>query len=70
MTSLSTEDWQAIIGAVLPPEMLRPLTEQALTSVFGYLDGQADSAVLSLAGFKAHLGGPAGFEAGADESIN
>jgi len=63
MTSLSTEDWQAIIGAVLPPEMLRPLTEQALTSVFGYLDGQADSAVLSLVEFKAHLGGPAGFEA-------
>lgn len=60
---LSKEDWQAVIGALLPPEITRTLVEDAFTSVFGYLNGETESATLSLTAFKAHLGGPAGAQA-------
>ncbi len=63
LKSLSTENWEAVIRAILPPDMLRSLTEKALNSIFAVLNGQADSATLSLADFKAHISGPAGTQA-------
>ena len=63
LKSLSAEDWRAIISAVLPPEMTRTLIEESLHSVFGYLNGETESAVLSLTAFKAHLSGPSGSQA-------
>ena len=63
LKSLSKENWEKVIAALLPPELLRALTEDALTSIFAYLDGKTDSAALSLVELKARIGGPAGTQA-------
>lgn len=39
------------------------MTEQAIVSVFDYLNGKSETASLSLAGFKTHISGPAGADA-------
>ncbi len=63
LNSLSAENWEMVIGALLPPEMLRAMTGDMLTSIFAYLDGKTDSAALSMVDFKAHVSGPAGTQA-------
>lgn len=63
MKTIPAEDWQAIIRAVLPPDMLERLVEDTFHSIFGYLNGETDSATLSMTAFKSHLSGPSGFEA-------
>jgi hypothetical protein len=60
---LPAENWETIFRAVLPTEVSQPMTEQAITSVFDYLNGTSETASLSLVGFKSHLTGPAGTEA-------
>lgn len=62
-SSLSAKDWQALIGAVLPPEVTRALVENSVKSVFDYLDGKTESASLSLAALKTHLGSPTAAQA-------
>ncbi|MEP7137842.1 MAG: hypothetical protein ABI904_23185 [Chloroflexota bacterium] len=59
---LTVADWQATITFLLPPEELKAITDGALESVFDYLNGKADSAVISLVPFKTHLAGPSGVE--------
>ena len=59
---LTVADWQATITSLLPPEELKTITDGALESVFHYLNGKADSAVISLLPFKTHLAGPSGME--------
>lgn len=59
---LTVENWQATITSLLPPEEIKTLTDDALDSAFNYLNGKADSAVISLLPFKTHLAGPAGLE--------
>jgi hypothetical protein len=60
---LAGEDWEASISALLPPEELKTMTDEALDSIFAYLNGEADSASLSIISFKAHLASPAGADA-------
>jgi len=60
---LAGEDWEASISALLPPEELKTLTDEVLDSIFAYLNGEADSATISLASFKKHLASPAGADA-------
>lgn len=60
---LAGEDLEASISALLPPEELKTLTDEALDSIFAYLNGEADSARISLASFKTHLASPAGADA-------
>lgn len=62
-TNLTAEDWEQIIAAILPPEEAKALIEQALDQVFAYLNGETDTARISLVDFKAHLAGPAGVDA-------
>ena len=59
---LTVENWQATITSLLPPDEIKTLTDDAFDSVFNYLNGNADSAVISLLPFKRHLAGPAGME--------
>ncbi len=59
---LTVTDWQATITFLLPPEELKVITDGALESVFNYLNGKADSAVISLLPFKTHLASPSGVE--------
>lgn len=63
LTQLPTNNWETIFRALLPADVSRPMMEQAITSVFDYLNGKNDTASLSLVGFKTHLTGPAGTEA-------
>jgi len=60
---LSTEDWETSIGALLPPEELKSMTNKALDSIFDYLNGRSDSAVVSLTSLKGYLTSDAGVDA-------
>lgn len=57
------ENWETVLRALLPAEVSRPMTEQAIQSMFDYLNGKSETASLSMVEFKAHLTGPAGTEA-------
>lgn len=60
---IPAENWEAAMRAFLPAEVSRPMTEQALNSVFDYLNGESESAQLSMSEFKAHISGSAGTQA-------
>jgi len=60
LRSLKASDWETILRAILPPEESKILAEQAFDSLFAYLNGQSDSAQLSLASLKKNLTSPAG----------
>jgi hypothetical protein len=62
LEDLSTAQWEALVRFLLPPEELRHLTESALDEVFAYLNGESDTASLSLVDLKSHLTGQAGQE--------
>jgi hypothetical protein len=62
LKALTVADWQATITSLLPPDEIKTLTDAALVSVFDYLNGKSDSAVISLSPFKTQLTGPAGLE--------
>ncbi len=63
LNTLTAEDWQALLSVLLPPELLQPMTENVLDQVFTYLNGEADSARISLAPLKKQLTGQASQEA-------
>jgi hypothetical protein len=60
---LSTEDWRTSIAALLPPEELKAITDNALDATFNYLDGKTDSAVVFLTPLKVYLVSDGGVEA-------
>ena len=49
---LSAPDWEAFLRALLPPEELKLVSDQALRSIFDYLNGNTDTAQVSLAPLK------------------
>jgi hypothetical protein len=61
--SLTAKDWETIISVLLPPEETQKLSEQALTKIFDYFNGQSKTARISLRGFKERLAGEPGVEA-------
>ncbi len=63
MKNLTAKDWEVLITALLPPEELEPLAEEALDQVFAYLNGETNSAQLSLTGIKRRLASEAGVDA-------
>jgi hypothetical protein len=62
LKALTVADWQATITSLLPPDQIKTLTDDALASVFDYLNGKSNSAVISLLPIKTRLAGPAGAE--------
>ena len=62
LKELTIEDWRATIASLVPPAELKTLTNNSLDSVFDYLNGRNNAAVISLAPIKAHLVGPGGVE--------
>jgi len=62
MNNLTPADWERLIGTVLPPDELQVMTEQALDQAFAFLDGELDSAKISLVALRERLTGPAGQE--------
>jgi hypothetical protein len=61
--NLSLEQWQAMVVQLLPPDVLRALTTDAVTQIMAYLNGERADAVLSLASLKAHMQSPEGINA-------
>ena len=58
--NLSEDEWLGFVTQFLPPAELETLAEGAVTQVMAYLNGESDSAVLSLASLKTHLAAPEG----------
>ena len=63
LKAISQEEWEQTIASLLPPEELKALTDDALESVFDYLNGKTDSASISLLPFKRHMVGDSGVRA-------
>ena len=63
LKAISQEDWEKTISSLLPPDELKALTDDALDSIFNYLNGKTDSASISLLPFKRHMVGDSGVEA-------
>lgn len=63
LSLIPAQNWEALFRALLPAEVSRPMTEQALASIFDYLNGKSDTVAISLVEFKTRLLGPAGTEA-------
>ena len=60
---LSAGQWKTLIDAVLPPEQLESMTEDALNQFFAYLNGETDAPRISLVPLKNALAGPPGLNA-------
>jgi hypothetical protein len=58
--NLTTEDWKVIISALLPPEDIKAMTDQAFDEIFAFLNYQSDSAKLSVVRLKQRVAGEAG----------
>ena len=63
LKALTQPDWERTIAALLPPDELKTLTDDALDSVFDYVNGKTDSASVSLLPFKRRMAGESGVEA-------
>lgn len=63
MQGFSTQNWETFLRAMLPAETLKTIGDEALNSIFAYLDNQSDSAQISLAPLKASLTSDAGAQA-------
>src|SRR3990172_5669935 len=55
MNNLTPEDWEKLIRTLLPPDALQVMTEQALDQAFAFLDGDVESAKISLAALSERL---------------
>jgi hypothetical protein len=63
MRGLSVNGWEAFVRSMLPPDMLKAIGDDALGSVFAYLNQERDSASISLALLKTNMTGDAGVQA-------
>jgi hypothetical protein len=60
--TLTVANWESTISSVLPPQELKVITDEALDSIFDYINRRSDSVVISVIPLKSHLIGPAGLE--------
>ena len=60
--TLTLTDWESAISSMLPPEELKAITDDALDSVFDYINRRTDSVTISVIPLKSHLIGPSGVE--------
>lgn len=52
---LTVQDWEILVETLIPPEQMKIISEQTLDSLFAFLNGQADQAVISLGPIKQNL---------------
>lgn len=52
---LTAKDWEGLVRSVLPPDLLKQVSEQTLDAVFDYFDGKTSSAAISLVPLKQRL---------------
>lgn len=63
MRGLTAQNWETFIRALLPPETLETMSDEALSSLFAYLNDKADSAQVSLTPLKQHMASDEGTQA-------
>ena len=63
MRGMSPRAWEAFFKVMLPEETLVAMGNEALNSIFAYLNMESDSAQMSLQPLKRSMTGPAGVEA-------
>jgi hypothetical protein len=63
MQGLNAQGWEIFLRAVLPPETLKAMGDQALASMFAYLNSEVDTATLSLIPLKTSMQNDAGAQA-------
>lgn len=63
ISGMSKETWEAFFRALLPPETLKGLGDEALNSIFAYLNMQTDTAKFDLAPLKASMVSDRGVQA-------
>lgn len=60
--TLTVANWESTIASVLPPPEVKAITDEALDSIFNYINRRADSIVISVIPLKSRLIGPSGVE--------
>ncbi|MCI0553409.1 MAG: hypothetical protein L0287_20880 [Anaerolineae bacterium] len=60
--TLTVADWESTISSVLPPQELKAITDDALDSIFEYVNRRTNSVTVSIVPLKSHLIGPSGAE--------
>jgi len=60
--TLTLTDWEAAISSMLPPEELKAITDDALDSIFDYINRKTDSVTISVIPLKSHFIGVSGVE--------
>ncbi|MEO7838893.1 MAG: hypothetical protein ABIU06_06055, partial [Anaerolineales bacterium] len=60
--TLTLTDWEATISSMLPPEELKAITDDALDSIFDYVNRRSDSVTISVIPLKSRLIGASGVE--------
>ena len=60
---MSATEWKTLIEALLPPEQLRVMTEDAITQFFAYINGEIQTPYLSFAPLKQNLASSNGLNA-------
>lgn len=63
MRGMSREAWEAFFRSLLPPETIKLMGDEALSSTFAYLNMQTDSAQLSLFPLKTSMASETGVQA-------
>jgi hypothetical protein len=63
MRGMSTKAWEAFFRSLLPQDVLKSMSDEALNSVFTYLNMQTNSAELSLTSIKTSLVSDVGVQA-------
>jgi hypothetical protein len=63
MQGLTVENWENFIRDLLPPEVLQSMGEQALDSLFAYINSESNNAGISLTPLKESMAGEAGTQA-------
>lgn len=63
LQSLSAKNWENFINVLLPPETLKAMGDNALISLFDYLDYRSESAKISLLPLKESLTSDTGVQA-------
>ena len=62
LKTLTRADWEATISSILPPQELKITTDDALDSIFDYINRRTDSVTISIIPLKSHLIGESGVE--------
>jgi hypothetical protein len=63
LRSMSEQQWEGFLRELLPPEALKAMGDQALTSTFAYLNGQSNAATVDLTVLKSQMASSAGTQA-------